>query len=112
LAEGAAVGEPVLDCEWRRAREAVLKQLPRSGGVRLLDVAIGDGVYTKWHAADWSIIGVDVSMIQLAACQRRNGDRDLRLILCEAEDLPFADKSFDAVLSNGGFNCFSDPERP
>ena len=94
----------------RRAREVVLRRLPQTPGLRLLDVAIGDGVYTSWLPADWSIVGIDISMTQLAACRRRNSGRDLRLILGEAEDLPFRDHEFDAVLSNGGFNHFNDPE--
>ena len=94
----------------RRARDVVLSRLPKSPGLRLLDVAIGDGVYTSWLPEDWSIVGVDVSTTQLAACQRRNAGRDLRLVLGEAEDLPFRDGEFDAVLSNGGFNHFTDPE--
>lgn len=95
----------------RRAREVVLRHLPKASALRLLDVAIGDGVYTPWLPEDWSIFGVDVSTAQLAACQRRNAGRDLRLVLGEAEDLPFHDGAFDAVLSNGGFNHFDDPEK-
>jgi SAM-dependent methyltransferase len=94
----------------RRARDVVLRHLPKSPGLRLLDVAIGDGVYTSWLPADWSITGIDISATQLASCQRRNPGRDLRLILGEAEDMPFRDREFDAVLSNGGFNHFNDPE--
>jgi SAM-dependent methyltransferase len=94
----------------RRARDVVLRRLPNSPGLSLLDVAIGDGVYTSWLRPDWSIVGVDVSTTQLAACRRRNCGRDLRLVLGEAEDLPFRDREFDAVLSNGGFNHFNDPE--
>jgi ubiquinone/menaquinone biosynthesis C-methylase UbiE len=94
----------------KRARDVVLGRLPKRSGLRLLDVAIGDGVYTSWLPEDWSIVGVDVSTSQLAACRRRNSSRDLRLVLGEAEDLPFRDREFDAVLSNGGFNHFNDPE--
>ena len=94
----------------KRARDVVLRRLPKHPGLCLLDVAIGDGVYTSWLPEDWSIIGVDVSTCQLAACRRRNSSRDLRLVLGEAEDLPFYDGEFDAVLSNGGFNHFNDPE--
>jgi ubiquinone/menaquinone biosynthesis C-methylase UbiE len=94
----------------RRARDVVLRRLRKSPGLRLLDVAIGDGVYTSWLPEDWSIVGIDISATQLAACQRRNSSRDLRLVLGEAEDLPFRDREFDAVLSNGGFNHFNDPE--
>ena len=95
----------------RRARQVVLSRLPQTPGLKLLDVAIGDGVYTSWLPADWSIVGVDISTAQLAACRRRNAGRNLRLALAEAEDLPFCDHVFDAVLSNGGFNHFTDPER-
>jgi SAM-dependent methyltransferase len=100
----------VLNGGERRARDVVLRRLPKRPGLRLLDVAIGDGVYTSWLPEDWSIVGIDVSTTQLAACQRRNCGRDLRLVLGEAEDLPFRDREFDAVLSNGGFNHFNDPE--
>ena len=95
----------------RKARDIVLRRLPNIPGLRLLDVAIGDGVYTPWLPHDWSIVGLDVSTTQLAACRRRNAGRDLRLVLGEAEDMPFRDATFDAVLSNGGFNHFDDPER-
>ena len=94
----------------RKSREIILRHLPQIPGLHLLDIAIGDGAYTSWLPADWSIVGLDVSKAQLAACQVRNPGRDLRLILGEAEDLPFADRQFDAVLSIGGFNHFNDPE--
>jgi SAM-dependent methyltransferase len=95
----------------KRARKVVLRRLPKSFDVRLLDVAIGDGVYTSWLPKDWSVVGIDISAGQLADCQRRNPGRGLRLVLGSAEDLPFEDNYFDAVLSNGGFNHFNDPEK-
>ena len=95
----------------RRARDIVLRRLPQAPGVRLLDVAIGDGVYTSWLPNDWPIVGIDVSATQLAASRRRNAGRNLKLILGEAEDMPFRDRQFDAVLSIGGFNHFNDPEK-
>ncbi|MFO0908883.1 MAG: class I SAM-dependent methyltransferase [Isosphaeraceae bacterium] len=94
----------------RKSREVILKHLPQTPGLKLLDVAIGDGAYTSWLPSDWSITGVDVSTGQLANCRKRNAERDLRLIQGESEDLPFADHQFDAVLSIGGFNHFNDPE--
>ncbi len=95
----------------KRARDKVLRHLPGQPGLRLLDVAIGDGVYLDWLPKDWPIVGIDVSTAQLAACRRRAGGRDLKLILGEAEDLPVGDGVFDAALSIGGFNYFNDPER-
>jgi ubiquinone/menaquinone biosynthesis C-methylase UbiE len=94
----------------RKSRDVILRHLPKTPTLRLLDVAIGDGVYTGWLPSGWSIVGVDVSTAQLSACRERNAGRDLRLILGEAESLPFHDRQFDAVLSIGGFNHFNDPE--
>lgn len=95
----------------RRSRDKVLRNLPAGEGLRLLDVAIGDGVYLPWLPPSWSVVGVDVSQVQLDACKRRADGRDVRLVLGEAEDLPVRDESFDACLSIGAFNYFNDPER-
>lgn len=119
----------------KRARGKVLRHLPTAPGLELLDVAIGDGAYLEWLPADWKIAGVDISRSQLDRCRRRalsrdvapaqyEGDpenpykptelssagRDVWLAQCEAERLPFDDQRFDAVLSIGAFNYFSDPE--
>jgi ubiquinone/menaquinone biosynthesis C-methylase UbiE len=94
----------------RRSRNKILRHLPSGSNLRLLDVAIGDGVYLDWLPADWRVVGIDISDVQLAACRRRAPGRDLPLVLGEAEDLPFQDHWFDAVLSIGGFNYFNDPE--
>lgn len=98
----------------RRSRDKVLRHLPKAPGLKLLDVAVGDGVYLDWLPPDWSVVGVDVSTSQLAACRRRvtsGQNRDVQLILGEAEDLPVRDHQFDAALSIGAFNYFNDPEK-
>ena len=96
----------------RRSRDRVLRHLPEGAGLRLLDVAIGDGVYLDWLPGDWSIDGVDVSWSQLRGCldAPRKVPRDLRLAQCSAEELPFDDDQFDVILSIGAFNYFNDPE--
>ena len=94
----------------RRARNQVLKHLPDTSGLILLDVAIGDGVYLDWLPADWRIVGVDISRSQLEACRKRAAGRNIRLVQSEAEDLPLESHQFDAVLSIGAFNYFNDPE--
>ena len=98
----------------RRSRDKVLRHLPKTPGLKLLDVAVGDGVYLDWLPADWSVVGIDVSTAQLAACRARlaaHPERDVRLILGEAEKLPVQDGQFDAALSIGAFNYFNDPEQ-
>jgi ubiquinone/menaquinone biosynthesis C-methylase UbiE len=95
----------------RRSRDKVLRHLPKREGLRLLDVAIGDGVYLPWLPESWSVVGIDVSRVQLANCRKQAEGRDVRLVLGEAEDLPVRDGAFDACLSIGAFNYFNDPER-
>jgi ubiquinone/menaquinone biosynthesis C-methylase UbiE len=94
----------------RRARNQVLRHLPQRPGLKLLDVAVGDGVYLPWMQHDWSITGVDIAWSQLQGCRTRAGNHKLRLVQCEAELLPFRDARFDSVLSIGAFNYFNDPE--
>ena len=95
----------------RRSRDKILRHLPDADGVKLLDVAIGDGVYLPWLRPSWSVVGVDVSRVQLTSCRKREPGPRLRLILGEAENLPVRDSKFDAALSIGGFNYFNDPEK-
>jgi ubiquinone/menaquinone biosynthesis C-methylase UbiE len=95
----------------RRARDKVLRHLPRGDDLTLLDVAIGDGVYLDWLPTRWKVVGVDISRVQLAECRRRAAGREIALVLGEAEDLPVRAGRFDAALSIGAFNYFNDPER-
>jgi SAM-dependent methyltransferase len=93
------------------ARLQVLRHLrPLSGG-DLLEVGIGDGENVALLPPSWRISGVDIARRPLAACRDRHAGRGLLLALAEGERLPFADRSFDAVLCVGGFNFFSDPLR-
>ncbi len=95
----------------RRSRNKVLKHLPKGENLNLLDVAVGDGVYLPWLPQSWSVVGIDVSRVQLESCKPRIQGRDVRLVHGEAEDLPFRDGTFDACLSIGAFNYFNDPEK-
>ena len=78
----------------RRARNKVLRHLPNTPGLDLLDVAVGDGVYLDWLPADWRIVGVDISRSQLEACRRRAAGRSVWLAQGEAEELPLESQQF------------------
>jgi ubiquinone/menaquinone biosynthesis C-methylase UbiE len=95
----------------KRARNRVLRLLPNEPNLRLLDVAVGDGVYLPWLPESWSVFGVDVSPVQLEACKGRIAGRNVQLAQGEAEQLPVRDGAFDACLSIGAFNYFNDPEK-
>ncbi len=91
-----------------RARRRVLRFLPRRDTARVLEVGIGGGANLRLLPAGWTAYGVDIARRQLDACRARNPSMGGRLVLAEAEDLPFDDATFDAVFTVGGFNYFSD----
>ena len=86
-----------------------MKHLGNLSGTRLLEVAIGDGSNLPLIPPDCEVFGNDISIVQFRDCRRKHGDRNARLLLGEAESLPFRDNTFDNVLSFGAFNYFSDP---
>lgn len=92
----------------RRAREQIFRHLPHLSGSDLLEVAIGDGSNLTLVPEDCRVYGVDISRVQLAGCRKRFPGRDLRLLLAEAESLPFRSDSFDNLVSIGAFNYFRD----
>jgi len=62
---------------------------------RTLDVACGCATNSAWLLDRGQYFGSDISLRGLLRAQRRG----LNLVCADAEDLPFADRSFDAVLS-------------
>jgi SAM-dependent methyltransferase len=92
----------------RFARRKILRHLPRTAEVRVLEVGIGDGENKPHLPPSWTLFGVDIARTQLAACRDRFPDMAGRLVWAEGEALPFADGTFDAVYTIGGFNYFRD----
>ena len=93
-----------------RLIEPLLDAAGVGAGVRVLDVATGPG-YAASAAIDRgaTAVGVDVSGEMLALARRRDPRLDLRP--GDAEALPFADASFDAVVANFLILHVGRPER-
>ena len=89
-----------------------MSSAPEQSAARGLEVGIGDGENLALPAAGWTVYGVDIARTQLELCRDRHPEMAGRLAWAEAEDLPFDDATFDACWSVGGFNYFSDHERP
>ena len=91
------------------AIKPLLDAIRLQGGADLLDVATGPGsLAAEAHGLGARTVGVDLSpgMIELAA--KSYPGIDFRV--AEVEHLPFADRSFDAIVCNFGLGHFPYPE--
>jgi demethylmenaquinone methyltransferase/2-methoxy-6-polyprenyl-1,4-benzoquinol methylase len=99
------------DPRWRRALVSAVA--PRAGD-RVLDVATGTGMVAAelLARADCSVVGIDQSREMLAGARARfaaaEGSR-VELLEGQAEALPFADASFDALTFTYLLRYVDDP---
>jgi arsenite methyltransferase len=81
-------------------------------GERVLDLGSGSGmdVFAAAVAVGprGSVTGVDITPEQLAAAERLRRDEHVAFRHARIEALPFADASFDVVISNGVVNLSAD----
>jgi len=78
------------------------KQLDVPAGCELLDVACGSGQLALWAARDGvKVTGVDIAsnLVQRANARASAEGLSARFVEGDAENLPFADASFDVVTS-------------
>jgi ubiquinone/menaquinone biosynthesis C-methylase UbiE len=92
--------------------------LALSPGDGVLDVACGTGNFSRVFAhavgPDGLVAGIDVSETMLTRAvedTRRVGLGNTVYVRGDAQELPFVDKSFDAVCCFAAFHLFADPMR-
>jgi len=92
------------------AVEALLDAAGVGPGRRVLDVASGPGAVAAAAAARGAVVvAVDLSPRMVAVARARHPRLDVRE--ADAERLPFAAGSFEAVICNFGVGHFARPER-
>ena len=98
--------------KWRRL---IVSMLGLKTGMSILEVAPGSGVFQKFLRNDigekGQFVALDLSMGMLKQCQKKNSHLNVQLIHGNAQYLPFADNSFDALYHFGGINLFNDPQK-
>jgi demethylmenaquinone methyltransferase/2-methoxy-6-polyprenyl-1,4-benzoquinol methylase len=98
------------DPRWRRVLVSAVAPAP---GERVLDVATGTGMVAAelLGRCDCSVVGVDQSAEMLSAARARFKERsaNVELIEGQAEALPFADASFDALTFTYLLRYVEDP---
>ena len=84
-------------------------------GERVLDLGSGSGMDVFAAAAHVGpggfVTGVDITPEQLAKSERLRREEHVSFRRARIEELPFADGSFDAVISNGVVNLSADKPR-
>ncbi|HEX3232895.1 MAG TPA: class I SAM-dependent methyltransferase [Gemmatimonadales bacterium] len=107
----------VYEQRWSRYIEAstaaTLRRLPLDAGTRVLDVGCGTGVLLGrlvGRSPFREVTGVDLSPGMVAQARRRL-PASVRLLVGDAEALPFAAASFDVVVSASSFHYWTAPTR-
>lgn len=96
----------------RRMAGDTLAHLEFRGDERVLDVGCGDGYVTRVIASrvpDGSVVGMDASprMIDVARSRPDPPGTDVRFLVADVRDLPFADE-FDVVVSFNALHWVAD----
>lgn len=90
--------------------EALLDRAAVGAGARVLDLACGPGLVTRAAAGRGAVAtGYDFSAAMLR--EARAASPGLAFDEGDAEALPYADGTFDAVVSNFGMHHFPHPDR-
>jgi SAM-dependent methyltransferase len=85
----------------------VLEWLAAKPGEKILDLGCGDGQLTQRIAATGAdVLGVDASADMVRAARERGIVADLG----DAQQLPYADQTFDAVFSNAALHWVRDQD--
>ena len=95
---------------WRIPEDEV-RALGEVAEARVLELGCGAARWSQALASDGATaVGIDLSSAQLRHA-REGGGPDVALLQASAEDLPFADGSFDVVFGDHGALSFADPRR-
>ena len=95
-----------------RVPEAELQVLGDVRDKDVLELGCGTGYFSSWLGRRGArVVGLDVSDQQLATAQMLQDEFGYRypLLQASAENVPFADQSFDLLISEYGASIWADP---
>jgi ubiquinone/menaquinone biosynthesis C-methylase UbiE len=92
----------------KRRKNIVVRQLKslRVNAVTALDIGGAEGLFVKEaENLGYFAVGCDISRLKIVKA------KELKVIECDAQNLPFKDKSFDVVLLNRILECIPNDEK-
>src|SRR5690625_822512 len=94
-------------------RQQFLKELEIKRGDKVLEVSCGTGDNFPYLPKHIELHGLDISMGMLKKCKKhlKKWRMQASLYHASAEDLPFADETFDVVFHVGGINFFNNQKQ-
>lgn len=109
------IGKLFTGVDIAKGREKIIFLAGLSSGMKILEVSPGPGVFQPYlrqlTGPAGHIVSLDLSMGMLRQCQIRSKELDVQLVHGNAQYLPFADESFDALFHFGGVNLFNEPQK-
>ena len=110
----APVYDLVFGGVFAKGRQAAISATNKLGG-RVLEVGVGTGISLPMYAPNVRIFGTDISEAMLAKARERVAQRKLKnvegLAVMDAENLEFADDSFDVVMAQYVVTAVPNPEK-
>ena len=107
------LGRLLTGIDMQQGRCQIVDLLGLTPGMRLLEVSPGPGVFQPMLrqalGSQAQIATVDLSLNMLRQCRQQHAAERVELIRADAQHLPFADESFDALFHFGGVNLFNAP---
>lgn len=93
-------------------RVQAIKRMDIQGDDRVLEVGVGTGINLELYPRDCAVTGIDFSEPMLEKARdrvSRQGVRNARLLQMDAQDLKFADDTFDIVYAPYVMSVVPDP---
>jgi ubiquinone/menaquinone biosynthesis C-methylase UbiE len=90
--------------EWRE----ILRLSHLQNGIKILDVACGDGALSlKIAKKGYEAHGIDMSIYSIKRAKCLGCKRDCHFVVADAEQLPYKNKSFDRIVCSSSLEHFS-----
>jgi phosphatidylethanolamine/phosphatidyl-N-methylethanolamine N-methyltransferase len=110
----APVYDAVFGPVFRRGREAAVQAAERIGG-RILEVGVGTGLSLPSYGRGNRVVGIDISEPMLEKARERVSRLGLSqvesILVGDAENLDFADESFDVLVAQYVVTAIPNPEK-